>query len=451
MRGSGKKRPLVTRDGLVAASGPVCFVFAPALLTVLVTIEMTRRHVVAFDFDHSYWPAGRRVLHGLSPYDPSWQDLGTGFGFPHSAVAALFFVPFALIPLHVADGVSTALTIGVLFLTLRVLRVRDFRIYGAVMLWPAVVFAWQTSNMTLLLGLGIAGAWRYRDRPFVAGALAGLIVSLKLFVWPIGLWLLATRRYAAFGWAIVCGAALNLVGWAVIGFDQISPYQRLVRADTRIWELRSYNVIALAQLNGIGRTAAYVLQFSIAAVVGAACVVIGRRGSDQSALVISVALCLLASPIIHLHYFALLVVPLAVARPKLSPAWLLPLLMLLPVVAPASWQLLVGVTITATVVTIILRRPTQDRPKALLNICPRDNKLRPRPLAGRSRMGRGEMTKFLAFLQSHIATRERHEDRGATMVEYGLLVAFIALVVVGGATLLGTQLSSLFSSFGTAL
>ena len=61
------------------------------------------------------------------------------------------------------------------------------------------------------------------------------------------------------------------------------------------------------------------------------------------------------------------------------------------------------------------------------------------------------MTKFVAFLQSYIATRERHEDRGATMVEYSLLVAFIALVVMLGATLLGTQLSSLFSSFGTVL
>ena len=149
-------------------------------------------------------------------------------------------------------------------------------------------------------------------------------------------------------------------------------------------------LIAPAQLNGMGRTAAYVLQISIAAVVGAACIVIGRRGSDQSALVISVALCLLASPIIHLHYFALLIVPLALARPKLSPAWLLPLLMLLPVVAPATWQLLVGVTITATVVAFILWRPTQDRPKALLNICGRDNKLRPRPSAGRSRWGEGK-------------------------------------------------------------
>ena len=63
----------------------------------------------------------------------------------------------------------------------------------------------------------------------------------------------------------------------------------------------------------------------------------------------------------------------------------------------------------------------------------------------------GIMTKLLVFLQSYIATREQREDRGATMVEYGLLVVFIALVVALGATLLGKQLSSLFSSIGTAL
>lgn len=37
------------------------------------------------------------------------------------------------------------------------------------------------------------------------------------------------------------------------------------------------------------------------------------------------------------------------------------------------------------------------------------------------------------------------------MVEYGLLVAFIALVAVLGATFLGTQLRSLFSSIGNAI
>ena len=38
----------------------------------------------------------------------------------------------------------------------------------------------------------------------------------------------------------------------------------------------------------------------------------------------------------------------------------------------------------------------------------------------------------------------RDED-GATMVEYGLLVALIALVALGAITTLGTNLSSLFN------
>ena len=37
-----------------------------------------------------------------------------------------------------------------------------------------------------------------------------------------------------------------------------------------------------------------------------------------------------------------------------------------------------------------------------------------------------------------------HEDRGAAMVEYGLLVALIAVVVVAGATTLGGRVNSLF-------
>ena len=61
------------------------------------------------------------------------------------------------------------------------------------------------------------------------------------------------------------------------------------------------------------------------------------------------------------------------------------------------------------------------------------------------------MTKFIAFLQTYLATSERHEDSGAAMVEYGLLLVFIALVALFGATFLGTQLDSFFSSVGNAL
>ena len=37
-------------------------------------------------------------------------------------------------------------------------------------------------------------------------------------------------------------------------------------------------------------------------------------------------------------------------------------------------------------------------------------------------------------------------DRGATAVEYGLVVALIAIVVIGAVTLLGGNLSSLFGT-----
>jgi pilus assembly protein Flp/PilA len=43
------------------------------------------------------------------------------------------------------------------------------------------------------------------------------------------------------------------------------------------------------------------------------------------------------------------------------------------------------------------------------------------------------------------------EEDGATMVEYGLLVALIALVALGAIQTLGINLSSMFTNVGTSL
>ncbi|HEX3671185.1 MAG TPA: Flp family type IVb pilin [Candidatus Cybelea sp.] len=43
------------------------------------------------------------------------------------------------------------------------------------------------------------------------------------------------------------------------------------------------------------------------------------------------------------------------------------------------------------------------------------------------------------------------DEEGATMVEYGLLVAFIALVALAGVKLLGTGLSGLFNGIAGSL
>jgi pilus assembly protein Flp/PilA len=56
---------------------------------------------------------------------------------------------------------------------------------------------------------------------------------------------------------------------------------------------------------------------------------------------------------------------------------------------------------------------------------------------------------FMSVTQ--LAARLRADDRGVTSVEYGLMVALIAIVIIGAVTLLGTNLSNLFNQVANAI
>ena len=55
------------------------------------------------------------------------------------------------------------------------------------------------------------------------------------------------------------------------------------------------------------------------------------------------------------------------------------------------------------------------------------------------------MTKALLKIQS------LREEKGATAVEYGLMVALIAVVIIAAVTLLGQNLSSIFDDVANAI
>ena len=61
--------------------------------------------------------------------------------------------------------------------------------------------------------------------------------------------------------------------------------------------------------------------------------VLGRRGDERRAFVLAIAAALALTPIVWLHYFALLVVVVAIAQPRLGLVWFVPLAM---VVTPGS-------------------------------------------------------------------------------------------------------------------
>jgi pilus assembly protein Flp/PilA len=61
------------------------------------------------------------------------------------------------------------------------------------------------------------------------------------------------------------------------------------------------------------------------------------------------------------------------------------------------------------------------------------------------------MQKLYVSLQSFLSQPLRRDDHGATAVEYGLMVALIAAVIIAIVTTLGGNLNNLFTTVANAI
>lgn len=61
------------------------------------------------------------------------------------------------------------------------------------------------------------------------------------------------------------------------------------------------------------------------------------------------------------------------------------------------------------------------------------------------------MLRVFVYLQTLLAQPLTRDDRGATAVEYGLIVALIAAVIIGVVTVLGTRIHAAFCTVSTGL
>jgi Glycosyltransferase family 87 len=364
LQGPRKKGPGARWTLYTTALNHGAYGLVPFMLTGFVLYVSIKSHVFAVDFHAGHWPAGWRLLHGLSPYlgPHSVAVLQTGVSVPtvepfaYPSVGALLYAGFALLPRDAADPLFTALAMAAAALSLRLMSIRDWRLYGLIFLWPPVILGWQTANLTLLLGVLAAAVWYYRDRPRVSGPLLALAISLKVILWPLALWLLAVRRYRILGYAFVSGLAMNLVAWAVVGYNELPKYLSLMRASTQAGERRAYSVINLALHLGASTRLATAIGYGVAAVAAFLCFKIGRSGRERAAFALSVGVVLLATPVIWLHYFALLLVPLALIEPRARLLWLLPLLTFgCPPTVPSTWQITLVLAIFFALTVLMLR------------------------------------------------------------------------------------------------
>ena len=127
-------------------------------------------------------------------------------------------------PVVLGKALFLVLALGSVLLALDLLGVRDWRCYGLALLTAPVVDTVSLGAISSMLLLGVALAWRYRDRPFVAGAVTAVTAVAKVFVWPLFVWLLATRRFRA---ALVAARSVRAPGRGRLGRDRFRRARRI--------------------------------------------------------------------------------------------------------------------------------------------------------------------------------------------------------------------------------
>jgi hypothetical protein len=269
-----------------------------------------------FLFDlHVMWQAGHDVVTGHSPYP-----------FVYPPPAAFFMAPFGALPWKVAVVAFTLSAIAALVLALRLLGVRDWRCYALSMGALPMTSSLIIGTLSPFLALGAAAAWRYRDRRWaVAAAIVGVVVT-KIFLWPLVFWLLATRRYRTAATTVALGVGTVLVSWGMLGFDGLRDYPHRLSRVAGLEQDKSYSPFALLRLLGLspGSARLAVLALTVAA-VGGIVAVARRKDGDRRSFLVALAAGLVASPIVWMHYLVLLVVPIALYRPRFGAAWFVPL------------------------------------------------------------------------------------------------------------------------------
>jgi hypothetical protein len=115
--------------------------------------------------------------------------------------------------------------------------------------------------------------------------------------------------------------------WSILGFEDLDRYPSLLRRLADLESANSYSLVAVSVEVGLGEDAGRALAAVVGSVLLVACVVLARRGDDFRSFTCALAAALAFTPILWQHYLTLLLVPLAITRPRFSPVWALPVLL----------------------------------------------------------------------------------------------------------------------------
>jgi alpha-1,2-mannosyltransferase len=307
--------------------------------------------------------AGHALVHGHSPYvQPTVHLLSGDDRFVYPAPFALLFAPFNLLGPTASSLLYLVLSVAAIGIAVRMLGVTDWRCTGAAILGAGTYGSFAVGSVGPLLLLSLAAGWRYRDRAF-AGILFALAAAAKIFLWPVLVWLVVTRRLrGASAAAATLAAVLGL--WALLDLHGLREYPTTLRVLDDVERWKSFSPESLIVSLGGSASAAHVVAGAVA-VIGIAAL-FAVRGNDRAGLIVAIAVALLATPLLWMHYLVLLVIPIALARPRLSSLWALPIVLWVaggPESNGSAWRIVLAlaVVLLATVLALPEREMRMSR------------------------------------------------------------------------------------------
>jgi hypothetical protein len=317
---------VTSRSRLIAHSQLVLFLIPALIVLGGITLAAWHGPKGMMDF-HTYLVGGHDVLNGQSPYPAVEPKLLAGQEqFVYPAPAALLFAGLALLPSTFAAVLWYAAMLACAALALWLVGVCDWRVYALCAATDGIAQALHVGSITPLLMLLAAVAWRYRDRAVVCGFAIALGIGLKLLLLPLIGWLVICGRIKAAAVATLGSVVLMAVSWAALGFAGLADYNRTLNLLGEVLAWRGFSTRELFLAGGASLDHAKLAAYVVAA--GLCLLALQLRWLDfdeRIAFSCFLVSTLALSPVVWLNYFSLAILCLALARPRMHPAWLLPL------------------------------------------------------------------------------------------------------------------------------
>ena len=254
-----------------------------------------------------FYDAATKLLHGINPFpNPDSSFVFSGKAYVYPTWDLLIIAPFTLFSPHLASLIFVAASSLCYTIALRLLRGPSPLVVLTVSVMTPVLISMQMGTMTPLMFLGLAIVWRFRDSLVVAGIIVAFLATLKLFLMPVLLFFLVTKRWRTFALALLTVAVLISASFAFGPISIISYVHILLVLSAHEmsfgWSLSGvlrsllpYSIINQALLGGL-----------ILSMLAGIIVFHNKSRDDASTFVGVVIVALLATPILWSSYLPLL-------------------------------------------------------------------------------------------------------------------------------------------------